>query len=124
MLITDAMPCVGGPRDSFSLQGKLITVRDGACFDETGALAGSDLDMAAALRNAVELLDLDLAQASAMASGNPASFLGLGRELGRIAPGYRADLVLLDDALHVQETWISGRDSLHFEPPMGEWRSA
>ena len=37
-----------------------------------------------------------------------AEFLGLGSELGRIAPGYRASLVLLDDALEVTETWIDG----------------
>jgi N-acetylglucosamine-6-phosphate deacetylase len=46
-----------------------------------------------------------------MASRSPAEFLGLGRELGRIAPGYRADLVLLDAELHVSETWINGLDS-------------
>jgi N-acetylglucosamine-6-phosphate deacetylase len=111
MLITDAMPCVGADCASFTLQGKFITVRDGACFDENGALAGSDLDMAGALRNAISMLGIDLADASAMASGNPARFLGLGEELGRIAPGYRADLVLLDGSLHVQETWIGGADT-------------
>ena len=47
----------------------------------------------------------------AMASRNPAEFLGLGHELGRIAPGYRADLVLADPDLNVIETWIDGRDS-------------
>ena len=46
-----------------------------------------------------------------MASRSPAEFLGLGRELGRIVPGYRADLVLLDEALFVAETWINGVDS-------------
>ena len=32
----------------------------------------------------------------------------LTNDLGRIAPGYRADLVLLDEALQVRETWIGG----------------
>ena len=110
MLVTDAMPCVGGDRHSFILQGKTIMVRDGACYDEQGRLAGADLDMASALRNAVRLLGLDLADASRMASGAPAAFLGLGDETGRIAPGLRADLVLLDDDLRVQATWIGGVD--------------
>lgn len=108
MLVTDAMPCVGGDRHGFTLQGKTILVRDGACYDETGQLAGADLDMASALRNAVRLLGLDLAQASHMASGAPAAFLGLAEETGRIAPGLRADLVLLDDDLVVQDSWIGG----------------
>jgi len=111
VLVTDAMPCVGGDRTAFTLQGKHISVRDGACYDDRGRLAGSDLDMAGALRNAVTLLGLDLVAASAMASTNPAQFLGLGHELGRIAPGYRADLVHLDDSLEVVDTWISGRNT-------------
>jgi len=90
------------------LQGKTITVRDGACFDADGTLAGSALDMASAVRNAVRLLGLDLAEASRMASRNPAEFLGLDHELGRIARGCFADLVLLDDDLRVLETWIHG----------------
>jgi N-acetylglucosamine-6-phosphate deacetylase len=108
-LITDAMPCVGSDRTTFELQGKTITVRDGACFDDAGTLAGSALDMAGAVRNAVRMLDLDLADASRMASRNPAEFLGLDHEYGRIARGWFADLVLLDDDLQVLETWIHGR---------------
>jgi len=108
-LITDAMPCVGSDHATFALQGKTITVRDGACFDDAGTLAGSALDMAGAVRNAVHLLNLDLSDASRMASRNPAEFLGLDHEYGRIARGWFADLVLLSDDLHVLETWIHGR---------------
>ncbi|MDB5416915.1 MAG: nagA [Phenylobacterium sp.] len=111
ILVTDAMPSVGATAKSFVLQGKTITVRGGVCVDEHGTLAGSDLDMASAVRNAVRLLGLDLVEASRMASRYPAEFLGLGGEMGRIAPDCRADLVLLDDDLQVQETWIGGRDS-------------
>jgi N-acetylglucosamine-6-phosphate deacetylase len=108
LLITDAMPCVGSGQTSFELQGKTIAVRGGACFDETGTLAGSALDMASAVRNAVRMLGLDLADASRMASRNPAEFLGLDHELGRIARGCFADLVLLDDDLQVLDTWVRG----------------
>jgi len=108
LLVTDAMPCVGDTQTSFRLQGKTIEVRDGACFDVDGTLAGSALDMASAVRNAVRLLGLDLVEASRMASRNPAEFLGLDHELGRIAVGCFADLVLLDDDLQVLDTWIHG----------------
>ena len=40
MLVTDAMPSVGSSRDSFMLQGKRITVKDGVCVDENGVLVG------------------------------------------------------------------------------------
>jgi N-acetylglucosamine-6-phosphate deacetylase len=108
MLVTDAMPSVGSDRDSFMLQGRRIEVRDGICVDESGTLAGSAIDMATAVRNSVEMLGLPLERAARMASTYPAEFLGLGGELGRIAPGYRANLVAVDERLHVRSTWIDG----------------
>lgn len=107
MLVSDAMPSVGG-RKSFMLNGEQISARGGKCVNAHGTLAGSDLDMASAVRNAVSMLRLDLADAAMMASANPAAFLGLDHELGRIAPGFRASLVLIDSAFHVIETWIDG----------------
>ena len=109
MLVTDAMPSVGSPEDHFMLQGRRITVRDGLCLDPDGVLAGSDLNMAAAVRNARDLMDLDLPSAVALATANPAEFLGLGDVRGRIQPGFAADLAVLDDDLTVVETWIGGR---------------
>jgi N-acetylglucosamine-6-phosphate deacetylase len=112
MLVTDAMPAVGSTEPTFVLQGRTIRVVDGICRDENGTLAGTALDMASAVRNAVSLLGLGIAEAARMASEYPAEFLGLGHELGRIAPGYRANLVLLDDELTVQKTWIDGVASI------------
>ena len=108
MLVTDGMPTVGSTNSTFVLQGRTIRVVDGICRDENGTLAGTTLDMAAAVRNAVTLLGLSIAEAARMASEYPAEFLGLGHELGRIAPGYRANLVLMDDEFKVQRTWIEG----------------
>ena len=109
MLVTDAMPSVGTQEPSFVLQGRRVSVRGQACFDEDGRLAGSNLDMASCVRNAVSILGVSLPEAVRMASQWPAEFLGLGQEYGRIAPGYRANLVLADDDLNVLETWIDGR---------------
>ncbi len=109
MLVTDAMPSVGAAEKSFTLQGRVISVTDGVLVDEDGTLAGSDTDMATTVRNAVRLLGLELPEAARMASQYPAEFLGLGSELGRIAPGYRANLVLIDDEFRVRRTWIDGR---------------
>jgi N-acetylglucosamine-6-phosphate deacetylase len=111
MLVTDAMPSVGTNNDSFELQGRRITVRGSACLDEDGRLAGSNMDMASCVRNAISMLGLSLPEAVRMASQGPAEFLGLAHDTGRIAPGLRADLALADDALNVLETWIAGRSS-------------
>lgn len=108
VLVTDAMPSVGSEQASFSLLGRTITVRDGVCVDEDGTLAGSNIDMATAVRNSVRLLGVDPAEAVRMASTYPADFLGLSGTRGRIAPGYRADLVIADPELNVLETWIGG----------------
>jgi N-acetylglucosamine-6-phosphate deacetylase len=109
MLVTDAMPPVGGSRTRFTLYGEDITVQGGRCTRKDGTLAGSVLDMASALRNCVRLLDVPLETALQFASLNPAQFLGLGHWLGRLAPGYRADMVALDPVgVVVLDTWVAG----------------
>jgi len=109
MLVTDAMPSVGTDNKSFDLQGRRITVAGNLCLDEDGRLAGSNIDMASCVRNAVSLLGLPLPEAVRMASLYPAEFLGLAHEVGRIAPGYKANFVLADDQLRVLDTWIDGQ---------------
>ena len=110
MLVTDAMPSVGMADKRFTIQGRPIRVVDGVCVDENGTLAGSDLDMAGAVANAVRMAGLPLEEAARMASAYPAAFLGLGEGYGRIAVGARADLVLLDAGLKAVRTWIGGSD--------------
>jgi len=107
-LVTDAMPMVGADDPSFDLYGETIAAVDGVVRNAAGALAGSALDMATAVRNTVNLLGLPLDEACRMAAQYPAEFIGLGGTHGRIAPGYRADLVLLDHDLRVRGTWIAG----------------
>jgi N-acetylglucosamine-6-phosphate deacetylase len=111
MLVSDAMPSVGSDTKSFMLDGHKIVAENGVCVARDGTLAGSDLDMASAVRNAVRLLGQDLAQAANMASRNPATFLGLSGSIGSIAPGRRADLVLMTDGFDVVQTWTAGRAS-------------
>lgn len=108
-LVTDAMPMVGADDPAFVLYGETITAKDGVVRNAAGALAGSALDMATAVRNSVNLLGLPLEEAARMASTWPAEFLGLGETHGSIAPGYAADLVLMDAELHVVQTWIGGQ---------------
>lgn len=108
MLVTDAMPSVGMVDKNFTIQGRPIRVVNGVCVDENGTLAGSDLDMAGAVANAVRMAGLSLEDAARMASASPAAFLSLKGDYGVIAPGARADLVLLDQDFKAQRTWIGG----------------
>jgi N-acetylglucosamine-6-phosphate deacetylase len=113
MLVTDAMPPVGGRRTTFMLSGDEITVWNGRCLRSDGTLAGAALTMADAVRNCVEQLGVPIETALRFASANPARFLGLDKELGRLAPGYRADIVAFDPTtIDVVGTWVAGQDSI------------
>jgi N-acetylglucosamine-6-phosphate deacetylase len=108
MLVTDAMPTVGSLINHFSLGGRLIHVDGDACRADDGTLAGSNLNMAKAFANAIRMLGLPPAAASAMASGNPAGFLGRRNEMGALSPGLRADLVHIGTNLELKRVWLSG----------------
>lgn len=108
MLVTDAVHTVGATGETFDLMGKLITRTNGKVCTEEGTLAGSDLDMATAVKNTVKLLGFDKMEALRMASLYPACFLSLDDKLGMISKGYTANLVLLDNHLDVLDTWING----------------
>ncbi|HJQ15901.1 MAG TPA: N-acetylglucosamine-6-phosphate deacetylase [Allosphingosinicella sp.] len=107
-LVTDAMPTVGSDQASFELAGQRIDCDGDRCIASDGTLAGSNLNMAAAVRNAERLMGVDAATAVRMASIVPAHILGIAGERGSIGVGMRADLVLVDDARKVTETWIGG----------------
>jgi len=109
MLVTDAMPPVGGGRRAFMLYGDEIQVADGRCARRDGTLAGASLDMATAVRNCVTLLGIPLEHALRLAAANPGSFLGIN--VGRLSPGYRADMIALDpNKIAVLRTWVAGHE--------------
>ncbi len=109
ILVTDAMPPVGGTSPTFMLHGENVGLHKGRCTTDDGKLAGAYLDMATAVRNCVQTLNVPLTDALRFASAHPAEFVGRGETLGKIAPGFRADMVALDDAtIKVVETWVAG----------------
>ena len=111
MLVTDAMPPVGGASGNFKLFGKEIIARGGRCATADGTLAGAALDMASAVRNSVRLLHLELPDALRLATIAPAAFLGIANRFGCLTPGYRADMVALDPSdVRVLRTWVAGRE--------------
>ena len=107
-LVSDAMPTVGTSLDRFELAGRTIKRVEGRLTTEAGTLAGAHLDMASAVRNAIELADVPVEDALRAASLTPARFLGLDHERGVVVAGARADLVALTQELTVIATWVGG----------------
>jgi N-acetylglucosamine-6-phosphate deacetylase len=109
VLVTDAIDASGVGDGTFLLGGQEVRVHEGeARLTSTESLAGSTLTMSEALRRAVRDSGLGVEQASAAASANPARVLGLEGSIGSIAPGQRADLVVLDDHLRVSSVMAGG----------------
>lgn len=110
-LITDAMGAAGAPDGSYRLGSLDVTVTDGvAHVAGTETIAGSTLTQDVALRNAVSLAGRTLPEAVAALTSVPAGALGLGDRLGRLAPGFAADLVALSPSLEVERVWGGGRE--------------
>ena len=107
LLVSDAMPTTGGREPSFLLNGRRIRSAEGRLVDEDGTLAGADLEMLSAVRNAHAMLDVPLPSAFEMAGANPAAFLSLPH-LGRIAPGAAASLVAVAPDWTLTGCWVDG----------------
>ncbi len=108
-LVTDAMAAAGASDGDYPLGTLNVTVRDGlAVLRGTDTIAGSTLTLDAALRNAIELAGVPPVDAVGALTTVPARALGLDHRLGRLAPGYAADAVILDSGLHVQRVWANG----------------
>lgn len=107
-LVTDAMATIGTDMTSFTLNGRTIQRENGRLTLEDGTLAGADLDMISAVRFIHRTIGLELGEALRMAGLYPAESVGQGGRYGRLAPGARADIVHLSDALDVESVWIGG----------------
>ncbi|PPI37248.1 N-acetylglucosamine-6-phosphate deacetylase [Rathayibacter sp. RFBD1] len=108
-LVTDAMAAAGAGDGAHRLGPLDVEVLGGvARLAGTAVLAGSTLTQDEALRRAVGPGRLGLEASVAALTAVPARVLGRG-DLGLLAPGYRADVVLLDASLRVQRVWAEGR---------------
>lgn len=106
-LVTDAIAATGLADGDYDLGSQRIVVRDGVSTLAGGtSLAGSVLTMADAVARAVRL-GISTVDAVASATATPAAAAGL-RDVGRIEPGCRANLVALDDDLAVAAVWLDG----------------
>ncbi|HEY4010579.1 MAG TPA: N-acetylglucosamine-6-phosphate deacetylase, partial [Acidobacteriaceae bacterium] len=113
ILITDAMSAAGMPNGRYKLGELDVDVSDGVALlaDDlargTQTLAGSVLTMDHAVANLREFTGASLADATRLASYNPAAMLGRP-ELTRLAPGGPANLNRFDASGHLVATYIRG----------------
>jgi len=113
-LITDAMAAAGAGDGTYRLGSLEATVTDGVARlrqpdGSPGSIAGSTLTLDHALRAATQRCGMSLPAAVAALTWVPARTLGLDGHLGRLAPGYAADAVLLSEAYQVRAVWGAGR---------------
>ncbi len=108
VLITDAISATSLPDGKYELGGLKVVVKDGVCRLEDGTLAGSTLTMDKAIRNLVKM-GIPFRDALIMATATPARALG-ERRMGEVKPGNIADLVVLNEKLEVEETYVAGRN--------------
>ena len=107
-LITDAMRAAGMPDGEYTLGGLPVIVADGAArLKSNGALAGSTLEVCTALKNVAAITGKPLAELIKTSSWNQAQALGL-EKLGKIEPGYFADIVFLSDDFRPTKVFVNG----------------
>ncbi len=107
ILISDGLSATGMPDGKYMLGKFEVTVAGGVCRNAEGKLAGSTLTLDRALRNVVAL-GIPLADAVRMLTLNPATLLGIEFKKGALRTGADADIVLLDENLHVTNVWTRG----------------
>ncbi|HAW92207.1 MAG: N-acetylglucosamine-6-phosphate deacetylase [Rheinheimera sp.] len=109
LLVTDAMAPVGTTDTEFAFFSGKVRREGSKLTDDAGRLAGSVLDMASAVRYAIDALAVLPDEALRMASLYPAQALACDGARGRLVIGHQADMVLLDRHYQVQQSWISGQ---------------
>jgi N-acetylglucosamine-6-phosphate deacetylase len=108
-LISDAMAAAGAADGSYRLGTLDVTVASGiAMVAGTETIAGSTLTLDTALILAIDALGLSRSEAVAALTATPARILGLAERFGLLAPGYAADVVVLDADDTVEQVWAAG----------------
>ena len=109
ILVTDAMPTVGADEQWFELNGERIELKNGVLRNTAGSLAGSNLTMIEAIRNAAEFVGVDWQESVRMATQYPSAAIQRSGSIGCVEVGKPADLVEVNSRFEVCRVWRRGR---------------
>jgi len=124
-IVTDSLAAAGaGPElESFTFVGTTIYVKDGRCYDGNGTIAGASITMMESIKNAVEYVEIPLAEAVRMSNLYPARAIGVDDRLGSVEAGKIANLTVFTNDYKVIGTVVNGEwkvneKSKYFNSPM------
>jgi N-acetylglucosamine-6-phosphate deacetylase len=107
-VVTDAVTPMGTEMEEFYLADQLVRVKNGACINENGNLAGANIDMLSSFKNLVFELQFSEKEAFKMISSIPAKAFGVDNKLGYIKAGFIANLVILDSNFNIKHVLQNG----------------
>lgn len=110
ILITDSIRGTGLDDGNYDYYGQKFTVKDGVARTPEGGLSGSTLMLDQALRNMIKFTGMSLNEVLPMATLVPAEAMGWSERRGVLKPGADADVIILNDDLIVEKTFVLGKE--------------
>lgn len=109
-IVTDSLAAAGaGPElERFTFVGKTIYVKNGRCYDANGTIAGASITMMESVRNAVEYVEIPLAEALRMSNLYPARAIGVDDRLGSVEKDKVANLAVFTANYEVIGSVLNG----------------
>ncbi|BAX55640.1 N-acetylglucosamine-6-phosphate deacetylase [Photobacterium damselae subsp. piscicida] len=108
-MVTDAVTPAGTDMTEYDMAGVKAYVTNGKCHYEDGTIAGAAITMIEGVRNLIQHVGLSREEALRMASLYPAKAIKIDDSYGKIAEGYKANIVLLNDNNQVEHIFQMGR---------------
>lgn len=109
ILISDSMMATGLTDGDYSLGGQPVKVKGNLATLADGTIAGSATNLMDCLRTAVKKMGIPLESAVKCAAVNSARSIGISDRYGSLEPGKAANIVLLDEALNLQQIIYEGK---------------
>lgn len=109
IMISDSDILSGAEPGDYWMFEKLVHVHpDGRILLDDGTINGSSKHVLYGMKQLVEELGIPLVDVILMSSLNPATLLGIHKDTGSIKVGKCADLIIIDEQMELQRTYVNG----------------